>query len=341
MELLLRILGGIFLGILVLIALLVVAFRFVLPLFLKRFATKLTDGFEEMASALTLQNQPTTIELIRLISPVWNDAGKMERESRALESAGFVPAGAFQLEPQSLGVRLNAFAHETDGIYGVVYEHEQAGIWTDLVVHFIDGQRLTVTNAPLGEGMESPPWGGKISDKSADTAALIQKMQAELQERPRQPVFATEFSQSFTDAYARDMAWRQGRGGVTNSELESMATELEWTEEEREFAQAAHRLNEAADTHEAIINSFLEHGSLSAAEWEEVREQVMVFREDDDPEIVAEWVADDGLAPFDDAMAYIEAHGIRETVRRYNQNMHYLGSVTTPVLADLWVYPED
>lgn len=341
MELLLKILGGIFLAILLLIALLVITFRFVLPLILKRFATRLTDGLEEMADALSLENQPSTIELTRLIAPVWNDAGKMEWESQALEEAGFTPAGTFQLVPESLGVRMNAFAHETDGIYGAVFEHEQAGIWTDLVIPFADGQRLTITNAPQGEGMESPPWGGKISDKSANTAALIQKAFAELHDRPRLPVSADDFPKNFRDEYARDTAWRLGRGGVTTLELDSMALEQGWSDEERDFARAAHRLNDAAETHEAIIAAFLEQGTLSASEWEEVRESVMVFREDDDPEIVAEWIADDGLAPFEDAMAHIEEHGIRETVRRYNQTMRYLGSVTSPVLADLWVYPED
>lgn len=189
--------------------------------------------------------------------------------------------------------------------------------------------------------MESPPWGGKISDKSANTATLIQKALAELQDRPRLPVSADDFPKNFKDEYARDMAWRLGRGGVTTLELDSMALEQGWTSEERDFARAALKLNEAADTHEAIIAAFLEQGSLSAAEWEDVRESVMVFREDDDPEIVAEWIVDESLTLFEDAMAHIEEHGILETVRRYNQTMRYLGNVTTSVSADLWVYPED
>jgi hypothetical protein len=340
-DLLLKILGGIFLGILVLVVLLILTFRFLVPLLMKRFVSKFTEGFEEMAEAMSLGNQPETIELTRLIAPTWNDGGKMERESRALEEEGFSPAGAFQIEPQSMGVRLNAFAHEADGIYAVVYEHEQAGIWTDLVIPFADGQRLTVSNAPLGEGLESPPWGRKVSDKSADTATLIQKAQAELKDRPRLPVSTDGFVQSFTTEYARDMAWRRERGGITQVELEAMADEQDWTEEERDYAQASWQLNQAADLHERIIASFLAQGTIPAAEWEEIRETVMVFHDDEDPDIAAEWLADEGVAPYEDALSYIEAHGARTAVRHFHHSMRLLGSVTEPVAADLWLYPED
>ncbi len=315
-------LGGMVLGGVLGILLLYGLFKFGLW-YLKRrlaaWATGLVEG---------LQNQVPVPARITLRSQgllgAWKDVARVSHEISALKELGFEEIDSFTID-QMPGFHLAALVHP-DGIWGVVNEHPQAGVWVDLNSRYADGSSFTVASAPE-TGIDQHPRHRNVKVPGGDASALLDRM---LSERPAGALSLTgsEFARCFEEGYAEVMDWRINRGGSTAEEVRAVAalTGRVVSDEEVALATQMERMQALAERERVLEELFL--GQISALEWERVKDRVIFVHDDLTEEELFERVGCE-LPPG--GTPRLRAAG------RFEK----LGTVQGPVEADVLLGPED
>lgn len=351
MEWVLRILGVIGALFLIMIVLIVaVIFTF------KRKLKKLAEQFGDLQYSAV----PRRVTLVPVDSPEWKDADRAHEEIGALLGLGFEPVGSFTTEEMDY-LRLQALVNPAESLYAVVYEHDKAGIWSDLVARYLDDTSLTLSNAKDGGQMDQRPGHGNVYDRGAPVDRLYQRMLQERPDRPLQSVSAAEFKAEFEKAYADEMDWRNSRGGATVDEIRAIlaANGEEVDEEAIEQIRKTKEAEAYANLTESLRERFLEQTPLTAAEWERVRERLLFVHDGLSPAYAAELYlnAYPPLGDEDDEELYErESDRIAEMLRRAptirtgfsslvstvaeERRFEALGAVTGTVPADVYVQPE-
>lgn len=222
---------------------------------------------EKLAAAQSSAATPVRITLCPEPEPEWEHAADVDGPAQQLLAAGFTDAGQFSVN-EIPGLYLRAFAHQGESVWAVVYDHAAAGVWTDIVIRYEDDTALTVGNPPTGGQMVSPPWSTMILDSRADAAALFQKALQAAEDKPRQPVSADTFVEVFTRAYAREMDWRNLRGGASEEEIRRVAADDVGDYDSGMIAQAQEqaRAQAAEGVTVLLTEKLLEHRQLSEEE---------------------------------------------------------------------------
>jgi hypothetical protein len=141
--------------------------------------------------------------------------------ARELEACGFAAIGVYRAEPMR-GVVLSAFVHSDRSVCAVVYDHPM-GCFVDVIVKNEAGRGFTATTAPIGERLDQREGQEKVFDPGMAVPAMLEMV---LQRRPSAPWQTWNegnFVAKFEEAYARDMDWRAGRGGITSDEVRRFA----------------------------------------------------------------------------------------------------------------------
>lgn len=128
---------GMVVGGLLMLLLLVVGIK----LFLRRFLSKLAGQLEDLA----LSYVPVRIHLQPASAIEWKQAQAVQQAVREVAEAGFESLGTFTIEEMAF-VRLQGFLSQDNTAYAVVWEHDKAGVWVDLVCKYEDGNLLTFAN---------------------------------------------------------------------------------------------------------------------------------------------------------------------------------------------------
>ncbi len=177
----------------------------------------------EAVGRKAMSGQPDFISLQAGASPARPEA-KSAIES--LERRGFVRAGDFAI-PEMQGLPVHFLVKEEESAIAVVYEHPEVGVWCDLVSRYADGSSITVTNAPVGGGLDPRPDHDSMRAPGLTPGALHIRLIRERPQRPLRTVTAAALPSVFTDAYREEIAWRKGRGlsatEVRNAALERTA----------------------------------------------------------------------------------------------------------------------
>lgn len=354
MAIVLQILGVIFLLLLVGLASLVWYWRWRI----RRFADGMCCGLDEAMSAMSLPPRLT-------LSRYERDDVEFEHEaefaalSRAMVELGFESIG-FYAADELYGLWFEAFVHPVEQLYGVVYDHSVAGVFADLVVRYVDGESLTVTSAPAGEELETPPGHAKRYCAGESPAGLYRRLVAELGDRDRKPALATRFTDDFEQAWAEEMDWRNLRGFSTDDEIlrtlaksgdQPSAAALADLREQYDRS-SANGLSEAAE------ESWLAATTLTGHEWRRIGDRLIVVHDRLTHEMVGELLADwtelDGEDEDDDpepllrqrlGARYDAATAARLLFEQANQTLpererfEKLGEVDQPLPADIYLAP--
>jgi hypothetical protein len=116
-----------------------------------------------------------------------------------------------------------------------------------------------------------------VFEKGAGAAGLYARFVRERPQRPLLEATAGEFRERFEKAYADEMDWRNARGGVTEEEIRAIAL----ASGEHVDPETVARLREvkAAEAltglDEALRERFVRETTLTAAEWEGVRDRLV------------------------------------------------------------------
>lgn len=351
MEWVLRILGV--LGALFLILILLIIGLIFL---FKRKLKKLAEQFGDLQYA----EVPRRVTLVTADAPDWKNPDRAHVETGALLGLGFEPVGAFTTEEMDY-LRLQAFVKPAEYLYAVVYEHDKAGIWSDLVTRYEDDTSLTLSNAVEGGQMDQRPGHGNVYDRGAPVERLYERILQERPDRALRSVSAAEFKPTFERAYADEMDWRNSRGGATTEEIRAIlaASGGEVDDEAIEQIRKTKESEAFANLTESLRERFLEQTPLSAAEWERVRERLLFIHDGLSPRFAADLLLS-AVPPEvdeDDEDAYErESERVAEKLRRAStiragfaeliagapsdRKFELLGVVTGSIPADVYVQPE-
>jgi hypothetical protein len=310
------------------------------------FRRKLQQVVGEIAEA-TMAPAPRRVRLQITHDSEWDDPDTATDACLLFRAAGFDEVGTF-CSYDIDGLSLAAWVHVEHRLSGVVYEHPQAGIFSDVVAFFEDRGSVTVSNAPDSARMDEPPEHPKIIESSLEVGELIERAQAESAGRELRAISADTFKGDFERAYAEGMDWRNARGGPTEEEIRRIAAEMEEEVDESKVEVIRERYAELAceQLSESCLDFFMDETLLSVSEWEKVREVVVVIHDLMDGRQVIDAFA--GFIDLPDEVAEdlfnLEPTGTpaREFFRHLNlridESMRYrvLGSVAEPIAADVY-----
>lgn len=171
-----------------------------------------------------LADLPSAISVIPSATD-WKDPAKAVAAEEELQRYRFHPVGRFSIP--EFGILVEGFVNEPEQIAAMVFEHNSAGVWTDVTVQYANGEGLTVSNAPHGEEIDTRPGQTKIIDSELDAGALVRVMYDFVQSYPRKCATPQDFPAFITETYARDYQWRKSRGGTTLREVAKILDRME------------------------------------------------------------------------------------------------------------------
>ncbi len=169
---------------------------------------RILGNLEDIVTKVVVATHPDEIHLVRDRQIAWQDREAVAAQVQALCKAGFRTVTSYRIEELD-EIRLVGLAHPEKGWAAAVYEHDQAGVWSDLVAEYQDGGELTVSNPKEGGKEPSPSGHDKVILEKAPVARLLRVFEKRLGGRPVAPIGAANFAENFERSWARNMVWRR------------------------------------------------------------------------------------------------------------------------------------
>jgi hypothetical protein len=328
------------------------------------FVLKLRSALRGAATELNNLNLqmavPARVHLQRREKLHWLDEDAANRHLQPLWRLGFQDVGCFEIVEMP-GVKLRALARPEETLWAIVYEHPIAGVWMDFVTRYADGERtigsLTTSNAKQGDELEHRPGYDKIYAPELDADGLYERHRAARRtDVAWQPVVPENYPTEFEKAYADEMDWRYSKGGVSENELRAIAAKsgIEMSDDELQSLREANEMQAAHALTEVVRERFLEQTAMPAAEWERLRDRLVIIHERMTPTLVNDefrtWIFEqDDASNFDEEAADQSAEPPYPSHLSARQGFDYLnstlpaarrfekiGEVTEPVAADIY-----
>jgi hypothetical protein len=244
----------------------------------------------------------------------WQHPAEIDTATRAFLELGYERVDDFDIEEIS-DVSLRGFWHPTVQSFAVVYDHIEIGAFADVVGFLVDGTHVTFTSAPL-DGLDQPDYSRKahLDVRIGTSSDAARQMHARLLSECRglelSPTRREDFSSTFESAYAREMDWRIERNGVTADEVRGAALaggQSEPNDHAVSVVQSLWRASIDSFIQEQVHDRFRKDASMSAAEWDDIRDRILVVHErsdrDDLVDSLAHRVAEDRLDDLEDGDA--------------------------------------
>jgi len=166
-----------------------------------------------------IESEPMILHLTEDLAPSWLEKPEVKNTVAALEGLGFEKGVTYTIYEKPEYLLLSFFKSGT--VAAVVYWHDIAGCWIDLVADEEEGLEYTVSNAPYGSEMKSRPECRKYYLKGESPGALVSKLEGVLESLGKQlkPISTDTFRDAFEGAYKKDMAWKHRNGGLSYEEF--------------------------------------------------------------------------------------------------------------------------
>ena len=181
------------------------------------------------------------INLSPVDNPKWKDTKTITDLIYSFQQKGFESAGNFIcLEIPSLII--SGFVHPAEQMSGVIYDHPVHGIWVDIIVHYIDGESLTVSSAPAGQELDHMPHQEKFYYKGNSFNELFAKVLTERKGAGRITITKETFVSHFESQYQKEMNWRIDRGGPTYLEVRRVADAMGGSADRERLEKVTHQM---------------------------------------------------------------------------------------------------
>ncbi|MCH9670650.1 MAG: hypothetical protein K0U93_04305 [Gammaproteobacteria bacterium] len=255
---------------------------------------------------------PFRIELTPKPTPTWQQEAEVDTFSHVIETSGFQRIGDFAI-PQMHDLMVRGFCDRKRAAFAIIYEHPQVGLVLDLVrIH--KGCTATVTSAP-DDGLDHPgntartqiPFENLDEDgASATWAKMLPALDELCKDKTPIPALPKTFVAAFTSSYAAEMDWRIRRGGVTEDEVRRVALaggQEDPAPDAIEQVKAVWRSTIDKFVGSEVIGQFLAAREISAVDWEQMRDRILVVHEYSETDALCDSLAalTDTPAPADDA----------------------------------------
>jgi len=204
---------------------------------------------------------PLIIHLNEDINPNWiskKNAVKIEEE---LINLGFTPNNTYHVVEME-GMQLKSFFNTP--YTAVMYIHPVVGIWVDIVANIENGVEYTVTNAPMGGEIKTPPNTEKHWLKDFSITDLFSKLKNIVGTQKIKALNSTSFRDYFENAYKREMQWKNKNGGVSFEEFMSVVENdpKNYNEKDMMVAYIKTKKQELLKWHDAAIKEYKEKENL-------------------------------------------------------------------------------
>ena len=258
----LQVIGGIVLGILVLILMFYVFIRIKFGQFLNA----------------EPKSEPLVVHLNKDINPEWIQGQQPKQYIETLKSIGFAAGDAYLIREME-GTQLVSM-HQGP-ICAVVYLHDMAGCWVDMVLNEIDGLEFTVSNVPMGAAIEAPENCHKVMDPTLSVEEIYQQIIAfkNNSQHAFEDINEENFRAFFETTYKKEMAWRIRKGGISFNEFIGTSEEGQFKTSDHNIQKAFIQMkeDELDDWHEAALEHYQKsHEVADDTFWEEAHDFLVV-----------------------------------------------------------------
>jgi hypothetical protein len=306
--------------------------------------------------ATSIFRAPGRISLKQLTPFKWNKAERAEQRVRAFQVMGFEPLGGFRLAGEA-SARLLVMQHPGSGQIGMVQERDSAGTWSD-VAFFQAGSShpIYASNALKKAHFFLSPGDPKIHLPDAAEAELVAAVQKAVPVGARAVRLTLDnAAQLIEEAYAVAVDARLLEP-LADFEIRRLLKEQRASCDDDEMDEAElQRIKEqiplviANELRRACRDEFLRQGNISAREWQQARDQLLVVHDQtplhelgnrlDDvafclPELKPRLLAS-AKQPGLPRVKFAELNASLPPWERYRK----LGEVTRPVSADIYCAP--
>lgn len=306
--------------------------------------SKIRAFLKAAAAGLT----PPRIHCMRVLDHAWSNGRSVAKLVDPLLALGFEDAGAFKIDelPQ---VAVQFLVNKNARVYGAIYEHDDAGVWLDLVQRFQEGGGSTYTTSPRAGVLDRREGSVLVKAPEADPRTLHERLVAEspaVEGRTPKPIASpADVVSEFERAWAEEMDWRAARGGPTEREIRAVAAAS--GEEHSDEAIAATRalLADRArnDLDVGVLEKLAATGGTARVAVDELREHIVVVHDQLTPgEALARFNErlDDPVEPGELAPTARAAFAGLNAALQATLQYRKLGDVSEPVGADVYVAPE-
>lgn len=223
MEIVLQVLGALFIGVLA-----VAAF----------YGWKVIRWFKKIKNQIIAASlapaTPSRICLKNSEDRSWMEQEAVSAQVLELKSLGFSDALPFVVE-EMYDLEIIGQVHEKESVFAVTYHGHDGTVWVDLCAEKQNGESFTVTNTKQPMKLDTRPGKSLVVEPNLGAKAMLEKLLALRGTGPFTPASSLNFKQMFEQQYAQDMDWRNSRGGsVSWEEFErtAQATEYKLTQEQ-------------------------------------------------------------------------------------------------------------
>ncbi len=251
-----------------------------------------------------------------------------------------VPAG---------GIRVCAYCLELPPVYIAIYDHDQIDPWTDVVLRLDQDRSLTLSTVPeIGRGAPRPPESEMLHYASGTKiGVLVQEASNRANKGSTLPATPEAFKDYFEEAARKSQEFMETQA-VSQDWLATIAGDVgvELDGDEAEQINMMRLSQQMAQTELDCFNSLAESGEFTAAQWNEMRDELVAVWDDMSGEYVSGVFYSNVDIPDEfesDVVALEDGRGhVRDRVAALNaklpeQNRLVLvGKVSSPVEADIY-----
>lgn len=292
------------------------------------------------------------IHLRPLAAQAWQQADTQALIADA-QTQGFIPAGRFEV-PEVPTLRVWFGVQPESGQAISVYDHASLPAFFDVVRAYQDGALDCVSSNPVHNPDDEVPGSTYHMDPNFSVGQAWQHMQTLPQHGTLLPLQADTVVQFFEEAYARQMDHILTAKAPDAESLKATAERFarasgmpvpHLDDEQMQYAQMLVKHSRQAALEHVITQHFLESGEISAVQWHQWRDDVVIIHDKlDRDEVVAlalcQSERDEDDAVFADVLAS-DAPNLMlfdsiQTMLPENQRLEYLGETSKPIWARLY-----
>ncbi len=285
----------------------------------------------------------------------WFHEDDVKTQLQQFESSGFTLLGDYAVEGLPLKVR--GFQHQDHNVYGVIYDHVAAGVWSDVVRRYEDESSWTVSSAKE-HGMDAAPWHTPCFLPGQPVNELLNRLVESSPATGIQTTGADKFVSRFEAAYKREMNWRIERGGATEQEIRRVCEKngQDCTAEQVEQIQGLWKSAIGEFLSEQLLRVWRKDSGMPAREFDRIADRLVVIHKRLTPAQVLEasrsdFDGDDIDDEDDQALGKVKAwcssespiFAFQRLIKEKGTETHWtlICELKKPLVAEIWERAEE
>ncbi len=280
----------------------------------------------------------------------WFHKNDVKKQMQQFESSGFTPLGDYDVE--GLPLQIRGYQHQDHDVYGVIYDHVTAGVWSDVVRRYDDELSWTVSSTKE-HGMDTAPWHTLCFMPGQSVNELLNRLLESSPASGMQTAGADKFVSRFEAAYKREMNWRIERGGATEQEIRRVCEKngQDCTAEQVEQIQGLWKSAIGEFLSEQLLRAWRKDSGMPAREFDRISDRLVVIHKRLTPQQVLEaarsdYDADDSDEGDDQVLNKVKAwcstesaiSAFRRLIKEKGTETHWtlVCELKKPLVAEIW-----